>query len=295
MIKNIFKKKKKVIIILLFIVLLLYLYMFYFSRSLRVRYIELEFDDLPYSFEGTKVAFAADTHAGLYIPTSHVKKMSDIIRKNNPDLILFAGDYIYSAPRLFHYYNSNNVQKFDEGIKDLNAKFGKYSVMGNHDNWESTTDVSNCLIRNGFKTIDNNIVFITNEAGDYISIGGVGDFLTDKVEFDSATKGVETNNFHIMLSHEPLFPLKIAREGGYNKLIDFFLAGHTHGFQISFMPIKLIEFINKNREYPLMSIYGKMKAYNTKIYVTSGVGVVLLPFRLFAYPEVVIITLKRKR
>ena len=44
-----------------------------------------------------------------------------------------------------------------------------------------------------------------------------------------------------------------------------------------------------------MSIYGKMKAYNTKIYVTSGVGVVLLPFRLFAYPEVVIITLKRKR
>ena len=182
MIKNIFNKKRKVIIFLLFIILLLCLYMFYFSRSLRVRYIELEFDDLPYSFEGTKVAFAADMHAGLYIPTSHVKKMSDIIRENNPDLILFAGDYIYSAPRLFHYYNSNNVQKFDEGIKDLNAKFGKYSVMGNHDNWESTTDVSNCLIKNGFKTIDNNIVFITNEAGDYISIGGVGDFLTDKVE-----------------------------------------------------------------------------------------------------------------
>ena len=98
-----------------------------------------------------------------------------------------------------------------------------------------------------------------------------------------------------MLSHEPLFPLEIAREGGYNKLIDFFLAGHTHGLQISFVPIKLIEFINKNRQYPLMSIYGKMKAYNTKIYVTSGVGVVLLPFRFFASPEVVIITLKRKR
>ena len=47
---------------------------------------------------------------------------------------------------------------YKEGIKDLNAKFGKYSVMGNHDNWESTTDVSNCLIKNGFKTIDNNIV-----------------------------------------------------------------------------------------------------------------------------------------
>lgn len=289
--RKIFKNK---VIILIFIIFIFCLYMFIFSRILRVRYITLEFEDLPNSFNNKKIAFAADMHAGLYIPTSHIKKMSSLIMKENPDIILFAGDYIYSAPRWFHYYNKDNVKKFGEGIKDLEANLGKYAVMGNHDNWESSEDVSNCFIENNFKMLDNDILFITNDSGEYISIGGVGDFLTDKVDFNLATMGVKTNDFHIVLSHEPLIPMKIAKENGYNKFIDLFLMGHTHALQISFIPIKIIEFLNKNRDYPLLSIYGNMRALNTKVYVTSGVGVVLLPFRLFSYPEVVIIRLKKK-
>ena len=290
---NKFGKTK--IIIFLIIILLFALYMFKTSRDLKVRYIDLEFEDLPKSFDNIKVALASDIHSGLYVSTSYIKKMSYMIMTNKPDIILFVGDYIYSAPRWFRYYNKKNIIKLNEGIKDLNAPLGKYAVMGNHDNYESKIDISNTFYSNNFKMLDNNIIFITNENKEYISIGGIGDFLTDEVKFDLAIKNVKTNDFNILLSHEPMFPLKIARKEGYNKFIDFFVAGHTHGLQISFVPMDLFERLNKNRNYPLTTIYGNMKSENMKIYITSGVGAVLLPFRLFAYPEIVIVNLRSKK
>ena len=292
--KNQSKKIKIIIFVIIIFALFFSLYMFKTSRALRVRYIDLEFEDLPKSFDNIKVALASDIHSGLYIPTSHIQKMSDMITENKPDIILFIGDYIYSAPRWFKYHNKKNIRKLIEGIKNLNAPLGKYAVMGNHDNYESKIDISNALDSNNFKMLDNNIIFITNDIGEYISIGGVGDFMTDDVKFDLATKNVKTNDFNILLSHEPAAPLAIAKKEGYNELIDFFVCGHTHGMQISLIPMHLIERLNKNRNYPLTTIYGNMQSDKTKIYVSSGVGVVLLPFRLFAYPEVVIATLKSK-
>ena len=293
--KNQSKKIKIIIFVIIIFALFFSLYMFKTSRALRVRYIDLEFEDLPKSFDNIKVALASDIHSGLYIPTSHIQKMSDMITENNPDIILFIGDYIYSAPRWFKYHNKKNIRKLNEGIKNLNAPLGKYAVMGNHDNYESKIDISNALDSNNFKMLDNNIIFITNDIGEYISIGGVGDFMTDDVKFDLATKNVKTNDFNILLSHEPAAPLAIAKKEGYNELIDFFVCGHTHGMQISLIPMPLIERLNKNRDYPITTIYGNMQSDKMKIYVSSGVGVVLLPFRLFAYPEVVIATLKSKK
>ena len=293
--KNQSKKIKIIIFVIIIFALFFSLYMFKTSRALRVRYIDLEFEDLPKSFDNIKVALASDIHSGLYIPTSHIQKMSDMITENKPDIILFIGDYIYSAPRWFKYHNKKNIRKLNEGIKNLNAPLGKYAVMGNHDNHESKIDISNALDSNNFKMLDNNIIFITNDIGEYISIGGVGDFMTDDVKFDLATKNVKTNDFNILLSHEPAAPLAIAKKEGYNELIDFFVCGHTHGMQISLIPMPLIERLNKNRNYPLTTIYGNMQSDKMKIYVSSGVGVVLLPFRLFAYPEVVIATLKSKK
>ncbi|MEI0538130.1 metallophosphoesterase [Brachyspira pulli] len=289
-------KRNKIIFLAVVIFFVFFnLYMYITAHSVRVRYITLEFEDLPKSFDNMKVALAADMHAGLYIPESQIKKMSSMIMNEKPDMILFGGDYIYSAPHKFSHYDKENTDKFNNGIKGLEAKYGKYAVLGNHDNWESTKDVSNALYFNGFNVMDNKLLYITNESNEYISIGGVGDFLTDDVRFDIAVSNVKAEGFHILLSHEPNIPLKRAKDGGYSKSIDFFFSGHTHGLQISFLPMWVWEGLNKNREYPLFAaIYGLMNYGNMKVYVTSGIGAVLFPLRLFAYPEVVIITFKSK-
>ena len=194
--KKVSKRNKIIFFIVIIFFICITLYMRKTANSIKVRYITLEFDDLPESFDNMKAALAADMHAGLYIPESHVKKMSDLIMKESPDIILFAGDYIYSAPHKFHHYNSENTKKFANGINGLEARYGKYAVLGNHDNWENTEDVSNALYNNGFKLMDNNILLITNDKGEYISIGGVGDFLTDDVKFDIATSNVKQNDIY---------------------------------------------------------------------------------------------------
>lgn len=289
------KHKKLLIAAALVFSLSMVLYMLHTAYSLKVRYITMEFENLPKSFNNTKIAIASDIHVGLFISEKRVEIMSQAIMTNKPDIITFLGDYIYSAPRWFKYYNKINSQKLQNGVSSLSAPLGMYGVMGNHDNWEGRFDVSNALHSVGFKMIDNNIVYITNSSKDYISIGGVGDYLTDNVDFEAATIGVGTNDFHMILSHEPYMPLKEAEEGGYTKFIDFFISGHTHGRQINVLPMSFIEKVNSERSYPRFISYGIMNYGNTKVYVTSGVGLVLLPYRLFAYPEIVIVTLKSKQ
>lgn len=269
--------------------------MFYTARNLKVKYINVSSIYLPKSFHGKKVAFVADLHSGLFVKEGYLKKMSSMIMNEKPDIIAFGGDYIYSAMSWLHYYNYKNTLGLISGIKELYAPLGMYAVMGNHDNLEAKDGISNALKSVGFKMLDNDIHYIRN-GHEYISIGGVGDYDTDEVHFDKATRSVKENDFHILLTHTPFRSVLKAEKEGYLRLIKLILAGHTHGRQISFIPTFVIEELNKKREqYPFDMHYGLMNYLGTKLYVTSGVGFVLVPFRIFARPEIVIITLRSSK
>jgi len=267
--------------------------MIYTTYSLKIKRVDIESIYVPESFHGKKVAFVADVHSGLFVKEKYIAKMSSMIMNEKPDIIAFGGDYIYSAMSWMHYYNYKNLYRLINGIKCLNAPLGMYAVMGNHDNLEARHEISNALRDVGFNMLDNDIHRIKLN-GEYISIGGVGDYYTDEVHFDKATKGVKENDFNILLTHTPFRSILKAEKENYLRLIKLILAGHTHGRQVSFMPISMIEKLNKNRlHYPFDMHYGLMNYMGTKLYVTSGVGFVLVPFRIFAQPEIVIITLKR--
>ena len=268
--------------------------MIYTIYDLKIKRIEIESIYLPKSFHNKKIAFVADIHSGLFVKEKYIRKMSDMIMNEKPDIIAFGGDYIYSAMSWTHYYNYKNLYRFINGIKSLNAPLGKYAVMGNHDNLEAKHEISNALYDSGFQMLDNDIKRIEVN-GEHISIGGIGDYYTDEVHLDKATSGVQENDFHILLTHTPFRAIVKAEKENYLKLIKLILAGHTHGRQISFMPMSMIEKLNKNRvHYPFDMHYGMMNYMGTKLYVTSGVGFVLVPLRVFAQPEIVMITLKQE-
>lgn len=132
--KNINTKNFQIIIflIIIFFIFALFfsLYMFQTSRDLRVRYIDLEFEDLPKSFDNIKIALASDIHSGLYVPLSHIQKMSYMITTNKPDIILFIGDYIYSAPRWFKYYNKKKYSQIERWNKRFESSARKICRFG---------------------------------------------------------------------------------------------------------------------------------------------------------------------
>ena len=93
--------------------------------NFKVRRKTLFFDDLPTAFEGFKVVQISDIHAGSFDNKAAVKKGFDLINEQNPDLILFTGDLVNSY--------ASEIEPYLDYLKGLKARYGKFSVLGNHD------------------------------------------------------------------------------------------------------------------------------------------------------------------
>lgn len=263
--------------------------MFTNAYNVKIRYITIESKNIPESFNGKKIAFLSDTHVGVYISEEHMKKIATLTSEEKPDIILLGGDYIYSSPGMFRFYNPKNTQRIINSFSLFKAPLGIYSVMGNHDNKESKEDISNALNSINIQTIDNKNVFVTNKES-YIVIAGLADEHTDKINVENALKNANTDDFVIVIAHNSKSAKRLLKEDKI-KSVDLFLSGHTHAGQIRFTSLKTIERVNKNKDMPSSLTYGIMNYKNAKMYVTSGTGVVLMPLRFLTNPEIVIIKL----
>jgi len=102
------------------------------ARRLDVSEIGVRVAGLPASFEGVRVAFAADFHLGPHFPARKVRAAVESILGLGADLILLGGDYITRS--------SDYFAPAAEELSRLSAPLGVYAVPGNHDYWSNVTD-----------------------------------------------------------------------------------------------------------------------------------------------------------
>ena len=88
----------------------------------RVKNITLSFPDLPPAFDGFKIVQISDIHSGSFDSFSSVKKGVEMVRQQNPDLILFTGDLVNKM--------AMEIEPYRDLFGSLSARFGKYSVLG---------------------------------------------------------------------------------------------------------------------------------------------------------------------
>lgn len=253
------------------------------ARNIRLKEITYQDDDIPHAFEGKKIIFISDIHSDKYFTGDNVAQLVKRINEREPDIIVIGGDNtlkdtIYSRP-------------FFEEISKLKSKHGVYTVLGNHDYWEDAKLIQQGFLNCGFHICDNQSYWI-KEGNDSIKIGGVGEFWEDVQTIDNTIKDLKTNDFCILLSHNPDYMEMLDTE-----MVDLMLSGHTHAGQITlfglYAPIMPStwhpEYLQTGQKYR----YGWKKKGNTRLYVTSGIGMGGVPFRFFARPEIVEITLKK--
>ena len=122
------------------------------------------------------------------------------------------------------------------------------------------------------------ITFITNTYVETI----------DKKVLDSLTNNNASCDVKIFLTHQPRsYLIDKAVEKDY----DLFLAGHTHGGQITLLfPFVYITPTMFETKY----IRGNFWFDNMLLVVTRGLGMSLAPIRYNSTPEVTLITLKKK-
>ena len=255
----------------------------------------LTFDDLPEAFDGFTITQISDIHSGSFTNKEKIKYGVDLINAQKSDLMLFTGDIV-----------NNKADEMDDWIdvfSQLEAKEGKYAILGNHDygdymKWEKPEDKVNNFeaVKDIHKKIGFDLLLdehrYLEKDGQKIALLGVenwGKGFNQKGDLEKASKGVEKNDFKILMTHDPSHWEYQVKENDFNYQLT--LSGHTHGLQMG------IEIPGWFKWSPSKYVYkqwaGLYEEFGRYINVNRGFGYHAFPGRVGIWPEVTVIELKK--
>lgn len=263
----------------------------------KVMSYEIEFDDLPNSFDGFTISHISDIHCGSFDNYEKVKYGIELINKQKSDVIMFTGDIVNNI--------STELDTWKDLFSELTAKHGIYSVLGNHDygdymQWNSDEEkiknfenLKKIQQKMGFRLLLNENDSIINGSESIAVVGvenwGAGGF-KKAGDLKKATSGLSSKEFKILLSHDPShWNAEVTPSENYFPLT---LSGHTHGMQFGIDIPGWIKWSPIKWRYPQFAgLYKKAKEY---LYVNRGFGYLAYPGRVGMWPEITVITLKKK-
>ena len=260
-------------------------------EELEIRQIEYASSDLPASFDGYRIVHFSDAHVGTLTDRRQwmVQRMVDSINALRPDVIVFTGDLQNIYP--------DELQPHIPVLRQLHAKDGVFSVLGNHDYdiYQSCDDAQkekNCRQtieaerKAGWQLLLNEHRWLYR-GGDSICLAGmenrgVAKRMPRLGDVRQTLEGVSDSAFVVMLQHDPSSWREQILPECQAQLT---LSGHTHGGQAQLFGWSPVE-LNYS-EWGGMTYEG-----SRAIYVSTGVGA-LIPFRLNQTGEIAVITLKK--
>jgi len=256
----------------------------------------LEFDNLPAAFDGYQVTQISDIHSGSFDNKEKINYAVNLVNEQASDVIMFTGDMVNSK--------SKEMRPWKSTFSKLKAKDGIFSILGNHDygdytrwpsdeakveNFQELLDIQQEM---GFDLLRNESRFIEKD-GARLAIIGVenwGKGFKQKGDLTLASSKVDANDFKILLSHDPShWQYEVVKDPNHYHLT---LSGHTHGMQFGIEIPGLIKWSPIKWRYKYWAgIYEKAGQY---INVNRGFGFLAFPGRVGIWPEISVITLKKR-
>ena len=270
--------------------------MIYGKYNYRVFKYEMDFDDLPKSFDGFKITHISDIHSGSLDNIEKVKYGIDLINQQKSDVILFTGDLVNNK--------SNELEKWKDIFKLMEAPLGKFSILGNHDygdyyDWKSKDEKINDFKKfmdyqenMGFKLLMNESIYLEKNEEKIAILGSEnwGRGFKKEGDLDKMISKINKDDFKILMTHDPShWEEKVLNHKSRFQLT---LSGHTHGMQFGIEIPGLIKWSPVKWRYKQWAgIYKKDKKF---LNVNRGFGYLAYPGRLGIYPEISVITLRRR-
>lgn len=270
------------------VILLLAAYPFVEARMLSVQQHTLYVTGLPSNLKNIKIAFASDIHQCAWLGQRRVDEVFQQLNNMSADIIILGGDYATS---------SDTAIEFFQNAPTLHARLGVFAIPGNHDRTqpESNFKLLTDEMKNAGITPLINSVSRVKVGQSYIYIAGVDDFYNGFPDVEGVAAQVSKDDFVIFAGHSPdLLPdaLKAVDMNGDGHWFDLALFGHTHGGQINLFGYTPFSNIDESLSARYMT--GWREENRAGILVSNGVGTSVLPVRLFAQPQVHLITLKAR-
>ena len=252
---------------------------------------------MPAGFHDYQITQISDVHSGSFDDRKKIEYAVDLINKQNSDVILFTGDMVNNM--------ATEMEPWAELFTTLEAKDGKFSVLGNHDYgdyvaWETEEakhqnleDLKNLQRNMGFDLLLNENRFL-QKGGDKIALVGVENWgrggFKKAGDLKKAVANVDKDDFKILMSHDPSHWEDVVLHDAYHYHLT--LSGHTHGMQFGIEIPGWIKWSPVKWRYKYWAgIYQELGQY---INVNRGFGFLGYPGRVGIWPEITVITLKKK-
>jgi len=255
------------------------------SRRLVVREVEARVRGLPMAFDGVRIAQISDLHVGPQTSRRFLRRVAQTVSGAGPDIIAVTGDVVDDR--------SEDVPWYAAAFATLRAPLGVYLIPGNHDIYAGWDAVSRSLRQNTEATILVNDSRLVERLGSRLAIVGTGDPAAGtrrgKVPNESAAPDVERALAHVppsttvvAFAHNPALWPGLAERG-----VALTLSGHTHWGQLA-LPRLGWSLASPFLEHAM----GGHRAGDALLYINPGTGYWGIPFRLGAFPEITIVTLR---
>lgn len=258
---------------------------------------QLEFDDLPDAFDGYQITQISDVHSGSFDNRSKVAYGIDLVNEQQSDVILFTGDMVNNK--------AEEMLPWSDLFGKLKAKDGVYSVLGNHDygdyvSWDSEglkaknlQDLKNLQKEMGFDLLLDSHRYLERN-GEKIALLGVENWgrggFKKAGDLDKAKQGVSKDDFKILMSHDPSHWEDVVINDDYH--FHLTLSGHTHGMQFGVEIPGWVKWSPVKWRYKYWAgVYQELGQF---INVNRGFGFIGYPGRVGIWPEISVITLKKK-
>ena len=271
-----------------FVIFLCFTAFFYINNHwIAISEYEIQSDNLPSDFSGMKVVHLSDLHDAAF--GGKQKRIIQKVNKENPDFIFFTGDLIDS-----NRYDLTNSLHVIEGLANIAPV---YCVLGNHEVASNqVNEIVQALQKRGAAVLQNEALTIERNSQEIV-IGGIDDPLMRISEQQDEKTIVKSNvertfhhldeqKFKLLLSHRPEFFGVYADQN-----IDVVFSGHAHGGQIR-LPFVGGLFSSGQGWLPKFTS-GVYTFQLTNMVVSRGLGNSHVPFRIFNFPEIVVVTIKR--
>ncbi|NDV64855.1 metallophosphoesterase [Bacteroides sp. 224] len=216
-----------------------------------------------------KIVAFSDMHLGYSIGKKEFGRWIELINKENPDIVLIAGDLIDNDVRPL------NERELAPMFKDIKSKYGIYAVPGNHEYISDINASKEFMEKAGVHFLMDKAVLIDDS---FYIVGRDDRSYHGRKQLADLTEGLDMSKPVIVLDHQPYELEEVER-----KKIDLQISGHTHHGQIwpfSWVTDAIYE-----------DAYGYLKKGDSHIYVSSGMGIWGGKFRVGTRSEYVVINL----
>lgn len=246
------------------------IYGYFEAKDIRTEKVIIKTTKIPKEVGKLRIAQISDVHLGLIVRKERLGRIIKEVKMANPDILVSTGDLVDGQ--------IDNLFRLAEILKEVNPRYGKFAITGNHEFYAGLDQALNFTEKAGFKVLRGESV-----AG-MINIAGVDDpqgkayGIFRDVPENELLSGLPGEKFTLLLKHRPLV------DKSAPGLFDLQLSGHVHKGQI--FPFSIITGLY----YPIQAGFADL-SNGSRLYVSRGSGTWGPPIRFLSQPEVAIIDL----